>query len=522
MKSTKKIYPIFYNFIAILFGVMMAGILFINLFVANRREFPCKKKFLFSNIKLLIIGIVVFAILVVIYNKFIKKYVDKLTKKQCNILLLIYFFVTFILQIYIINKIFFLSGWDVGVLRGAADQIAHGIKLNQGNDFYRKYLQVYPNNLFLLFVFVFISKIACIFSINPHFLLALVGALSVNISIIMLVKVVWKITRNKHACVFAIFISVLFIMFSPWIVIPYSDTYAMVFTTSILYLYFYKEKMNKYIYLFLLTFFSFIGYKIKPTVIISLIAIIMVEIWNYLFSEKNANFKMTINKIFSIILAISLVGVICNLSKSYLGYERNVDVETPMTHFIMMGMNDKMKGVYLQEDVDYTASFRGINKKKNANIKKIKKRIKHYGVLGYLQLLVDKTLINYDDGSFAWGIEGGFYQELTEDNSKLSTILKKIYYNDGIYYHYFETYLQVIWLMILLLCFYSIFKIKNYKLLVIHLTIIGITIFLLLFEARARYLFLFSPYYLVLSCLGIIKIGSLKSVVYKNKRCCKI
>ena len=68
MKSTKKIYPIFYNFIAILFGVMMAGILFINLFVANRREFPCKKKFLFSNIKLLIIGIVVFAILVVIYN----------------------------------------------------------------------------------------------------------------------------------------------------------------------------------------------------------------------------------------------------------------------------------------------------------------------------------------------------------------------------------------------------------------------------------------------------------------------
>ena len=55
MKSTKKIYPIFYNFIAILFGVMMAGILFINLFVANRREFPCKKKFLFSNIKLLII-----------------------------------------------------------------------------------------------------------------------------------------------------------------------------------------------------------------------------------------------------------------------------------------------------------------------------------------------------------------------------------------------------------------------------------------------------------------------------------
>ena len=38
MKSTKKIYPIFYNFIAILFGVMMAGILFINLFVVLNKK----------------------------------------------------------------------------------------------------------------------------------------------------------------------------------------------------------------------------------------------------------------------------------------------------------------------------------------------------------------------------------------------------------------------------------------------------------------------------------------------------
>lgn len=40
---------------------------------------------------------------------------------------------------------------------------------------------------------------------------------------------------------------------------------------------------------------------------------------------------------------------------------------------------------------------------KTANIKEIKKRLNQYGVNGYLQLLIDKSLINYDDGSFAWG-----------------------------------------------------------------------------------------------------------------------
>ena len=438
MKSTKKIYPIFYNFIAILFGVMMAGILFINLFVANRREFPCKKKFLFSNIKLLIIGIVVFAILVVIYNKFIKKYVDKLTKKQCNILLLIYFFVTFILQIYIINKIFFLSGWDVAQLRVATDQLMEGIKLNQGNSF-NTYLQIYPNNLFLLFIFVIISKIAYICSIDSHLLMSIVSALSVNLSIIMMIKIIGKISKNKHMCVLFVFISTLFLMFSPWIVIPYSDTYAMFFTTSVLYIFFNKENLDQYVYIFVLVLISLIGYKIKPTVIISIIAIAIIEIWSYLFGNKKLKLDILFKSIIAIVLSVLLFGIINNFSKSFLGYERNIDVEMPMTHFMMMGMNEKMKGVFLYEDVEYTTSFKGIDNKKTANIKEIKKRLNQYGVNGYLQLLIDKSLINYDDGSFAWGIEGNFYQKTISENK--SIFLKKMYYNNGEYYKYFESFL---------------------------------------------------------------------------------
>lgn len=41
-----------------------------------------------------------------------------------------------------------------------------------------------------------------------------------------------------------------------------------------------------------------------------------------------------------------------------------------MTHFMMMGMNEKMKGVFLYEDVEYTTSFKGIDNKKQRILKK--------------------------------------------------------------------------------------------------------------------------------------------------------
>ena len=183
---------------------------------------------------------------------------------------------------------------------------------------------------------------------------------------------------------------------------------------------------------------------------------------------------------------------------------------------MMMGMNEKMKGVFLYEDVEYTTSFKGIDNKKTANIKEIKKRLNQYGVNGYLQLLIDKLLINYDDGSFAWGIEGNFYQKTISENK--SIFLKKMYYNNGEYYKYFESYLQSIWLLILFMSIFSIFKIRNHELLVINLTIIGITLFLLLFEARARYLFLYSPYYLLLFVIGTANIYIKIDSKMKNMR----
>lgn len=504
MKSKKKIYPVFYYFISILFGIMMVGILYINLFISKKREFPCKKQFLLSNIKLLLIGVIVLSLLIFFYNKFIKKYVEKLTRKQCNILLFLYFVITFVMQIYLIKKIFFLTGWDVGQLRGASYLLLQGVKLNNGNG-YDTYFMVYPNNLFLLFIYVVLMKTATIIKINPNLLLSIVSALSVNVSCILVVKIIAKISKNKSMCVLSAFLCFIFLLFSPWIIIPYSDTYAVFFTTSVLYVYLNKNYMNRYLATFLIIFLTFVGYKIKPTVVIILIAIIFIELWKLIFSKEKDSLKIIFKKTLVAGVAILLISILNVASTSYLGFKRNTIVETPMTHFIMMGMNEEKRGVYCNEDLLYTQKYAGLDKKKEANIKEIKRRLKKYGLSGYCQLLLDKSLINYNDGTFAWGVEGNFYPEVCAENGRVATLLRNIYYNDGSgkYYSYFETSLQCVWILLLVLSFFSVGSFKNYGITtVIQLTIIGITLFLLLFEARARYLLLYGPYFILLATIG--------------------
>ena len=290
MKSKKKIYSLFYNFLIILFGLMMIGIVLVDLFVAGRSTRVQVRIHPLSNLSLLVIALFTLIVLIIFYKKLLKKYVDLLNKKQCSILLMFYFLVAFALQIFLIKKIFFLTGWDVGQLRCAADQAAQGLKFQSGNE-YNYYFSFYPNNVFILFISTIITKVAYIIGMDSHLLLSIVGALSVNVSIILLVKIVGLITHNKHLCVLAIFISTIFIMFTPWIIIPYSDTYAMFFTTVVLYVYLNKDNLNKYVSAFFIVLFAFIGYKVKPTVIIVLIAIILIEVWKNLFNLKNIKLK---------------------------------------------------------------------------------------------------------------------------------------------------------------------------------------------------------------------------------------
>lgn len=60
----------------------------------------------------------------------------------------------------------------------------------------------------------------------------------------------------------------------------------------------------------------------------------------------------------------------------------------------------------------------------------------------------------------------------------------------------------MIWLTIVSLNIFSGRKLPNNSICVIMLSILGLTLFELLFEARARYLFTYAPLYIILAIYG--------------------
>ena len=72
----------------------------------------------------------------------------------------------------------------------------------------------------------------------------------------------------------------------------------------------------------------------------------------------------------------------------------------------------------------------------------------------------------------------------------------------------------MIWLTILFAGIFSVFQKENRRWTsVIMLAVIGLTVFELLFEARARYLYTYTPLYILLAVAGIQKIMRRKQMI---------
>lgn len=198
------------------------------------------------------------------------------------------------------------------------------------------------------------------------------------------------------------------------------------------------------------------------------------------------------------------------LQKQYekIGVELDPEQKFGAAHFLMMGLNRESGGVYSQEDVDYSRSFATAKERNTANLQTAFARLKQMGLKGYFSHIGKKMLTTYNDGTFAWYTEGAFYIPVVDNvNTLAAPLLKSIYYENGQYYSYFQLTEHVVWIAILLLSLAASFiKVNDsrcYALTTLMLSIIGLTLFEILFEVRARYLFIFVPIYCVLATMGV-------------------
>lgn len=454
-----------------------------------------------SNIYIFLIAFLIVGIVLGITGIFHKKIRQSLKINSTLMIILISVIFLFI-QILLMYSYYFRTGWDSFSVIEAADLLSENMKLESWiND----YFSYYPNNLFITILF---SKII-LFCKNiglakfSYFIILVVQAMLNVLTGVLIFKTVSKLTCSIKISIFGYLFYIVLVGLSPWVSIPYSDSMALVFPILMFYIYINleNEKYNN-IKIFCLISLAVLGYMLKPQtaiIFISILLISMLCIKNYSFSKKLKNIFIGFMSIF---ISYSVVNVLIDNENITL----NRELEISYIHFVKMGLNNITDGGYLSEDVQKSMAFGTSIERKEENIQKIKERLEEYGWIGLLRHQTKKTIVNYNDGTFAWGLEGNFYLGVHEGEGKLKNWVISVYYESGSRYYIFKYITQGVWLVLLSFLPLNILikrEKMNNNIRVLFLSLIGLFIFESIFEARARYLYTYVPLFIVSAMLGL-------------------
>ncbi len=438
------------------------------------------------NILSLIIGLI---ITIPIY--FLTRKIS-ISEHAFKIILPITFISFYILQLIMLYFTYFHTGWDAGYLNSLSDSVVTTGSVPSDDT----YLSLYPNNTFLTAIFAIIKSVP--FFGHQYFLVLVINALLVNLACLFTCLSIKKIKSSKTALL-SLLILIPLLLFSPWIIIPYSDTFGILLPILTFYLYISCHKWWKYP---IITFVSIIGYFIKPTIIIMFIAIIMVELFNHRFTKPNFLTKQNFKRIGITFGSILLAFLIRFGANQYIGFHQDQSVKPiSFVHYLAMGQNDENCGKYSGIDAEeskYGTSF---------ELNKFKDRLLARTPCTQLNFFIKKLLTNYDNGTFAWSGEGHFYFNIPERDNN---ILTSYFYKTGEHYLIFVQVSQIIWLFILFGCLFIKYQNPNSHL-VLYISLIGLFLFVTLFEARARYLFCYAPIFVICAVIGY---SNLKNSLY--------
>lgn len=396
--------------------------------------------------------------------------------------------IVLILQIAIVSGAWFITDWDCGTIATC-----------EPTDIV-DYLSVYPNQLFLVGLFSWIRQAATTIGIEPYMAMTYGGCICVSVSACLASFVARKLfgERAGYAASAVLFI---FCGLSPWILVPYSDTYGMLAPTVILFAY--TCIKDNYLKTAVIVFALGIGYHIKPTTIFAVLAIVCIEGCRLITAAIRNHASLNIKTAFHGIVAAGLgallaLGTIAIVEKDL--PELDEDRSYGAAHYLMLGLNDQTYGVWSQNDVEYSSSFASQEERKAGNIKEWKNRAHKLGIDGVAKLYVKKIIRSYSDGAFAWEEAGSFYSEVRGNNDVL-----KAWWGIGNKGNNvaFRVTSQVVWFTIMTGIALLVLSRKSTRAeAAMAFALVMLTCFLAVFECNARYLILYLPYYIVLASGG--------------------
>lgn len=416
-----------------------------------------------------------------------------------------------ILQVFIVRSTYYEITWDPGMLLAYAKASVFGEDLSE----FQWYFDLYPNNYFLAMIFKYIAGFSVFTGFDPSFVSAAIGALLVNIAGVLLAVAVRLLTQSRGSAYFAWIAFAVLACLSPWIAVPYSDTYLAPFVSGALLIPVIVYRRPPKRPFFVLLCFAWglcvtIGSLIKPTILVLAIATALVL--TLAGGLKAKRFADTIaGGIAACLAALLCFCVISPFAKGELGIQVDDEKAMSFTHYLMMGANSKSLGAWDSDDTAFSRGLATSAERSEENIRVYLDRLGEFGATGYVKFLAKKAIFTFYDGTFFTGGEGqSFDEDHIGDNpyGSASELVRALYYCPRGEFSFLKEAEQVLWFgMLVLLPFaYGFFRRIDRGgrlcVLVPMVSFIGVVVFLLLFETRSRYLYCFLPLIILLSSMG--------------------
>lgn len=463
------------------------------------------------------IGTLVFTIAVIyLISKVKKKNIlgNKDAVRKENMALIIVSVLLFFIQIIIVWNVIFRTSWDPGAVWYGAHYVSQGNIA--GIEEMAYYFSIYPNNLLLVFIYSVLLRMNDLVGTpisNGIIILAVFQCVLITMAGVLLFQCAKRFVETRVAWVAYAFYFIL-VGISPWIMIPYSDSSGLIFPIALLYLYIrFKEVEDikkKTLTIFSMVVLGYIGYYIKPMAVIVLIAIACIEITEFirgLVEKREVEIKRLGIYFVTIIIGLILSVILGTTAVQSMNFPVVTDIVLGGPYHILLGLNTDTNGGYNQEDFDFATSFATGEEMSQAVTQEILNRIKEFGVTGLGEHFVKKSARTFYDGTMGWGGGETFYTEIFPQRAgKLCPLLRAIYYDNsqGYLYEYHAFLRQILWFAVLIGSLFAV-GIKenmNTQKKVLVLSVLGLMLFIMVFEAHARYVFTFVPIYIVLAVIG--------------------
>ncbi len=507
----------FYRVIEWIFATIMAFVLIVLLVLDNRHSYMYQNNCKVPNFVFLLIFAVIVLTTAVIKMRRHEKIAGRPQPAPINFqntmkIIGILSSVLFIVQIVYTYEIFFETGWDCREIVTMAQALAFdGTPIADAH-----YFSIYPNNVFLTGLFAGILKLTHFCGIHlDYYPLIFIGCILVNISGYLFADCIRILTGRKGLIYLFWCVYVLLTGLSPWISIPYSDTYSIFFTTFLMWLFLTKDESNYFASWFFMTVTAFVGYFIKPTVLLIFMVIVFYSLFHFFLSKRDIPKKRR-PQIMICSIAVIILGLAASYGMKYgmekvTGFAPDENKQVTPIHYLMMGANYEYGGGYNQTDVNLSASYSTVKERNSEDLKEAFKRYKDMFPSKLAGFIAKKTLTNFNDGTFAWGNEGAFYWAYYERNDAVATFLRDYVYDPHEGYTFgskhgsYVAFCQCIWF--LCLCSTALMVLKGRKKkdcneMVVMTSMLAIMCFLMVFEARARYLYLYSPIIYMTAAMG--------------------